>query len=105
LSGQQVSHNSAGLVYGEKKGRRVGSVICVTATAKWIKHGHTFTKEQTMSSLNTEPKLSKYELNEEQLEKATGGSPVKFEYTKQKPDGTAAGNVAAKWSLAQGAVA
>ena len=25
-------------------------------------------------------------------------------YTKQKPDGTAAGNVAAKWSLAQGAV-
>ena len=65
-----------------------------------------------MSNLNTEPKLSKYELNEEQLEKATGGSSlslnyerVKFEYTKQKPDGTAAGNVAAKWSLAQGAVA
>jgi hypothetical protein len=49
--------------------------------------------------------LSKYELDEEQLEKATGGSPVKFEYTKQKADGTAGGNVAAKWSLAQGAAA
>lgn len=90
----------------------MGSVICVTVSAKRIEHGHTFTNEQTMSSLNTEPKLSKYELNEEQLEKATGGSSlslsyerVKFEYTKQKPDGTAAGNVAAKWSLAQGAVA
>jgi hypothetical protein len=90
----------------------VGSVICITVSAKRIEHGHTFTKEQTMSSLNTEPKLSKYELNEEQLEKATGGSSlslsyerVKFEYTKQKPDGTAAGNVAARWSLAQGAAA
>jgi hypothetical protein len=51
------------------------------------------------SNPNTEPKFSKYELNEEQLEKATGG------YTRQKPDGTAAGNVAAKWSLAQGAAA
>jgi hypothetical protein len=52
-----------------------------------------------MSNPNSEPKFSKYELNEEQLEKATGG------YTRQKPDGTAAGNVAAKWSLAQGAAA
>jgi hypothetical protein len=41
------------------------------------------------SNPNTQPKFSKYELNEEQLEKATGG------YTRQKPDGTAAGNVAA----------
>jgi hypothetical protein len=80
-------------------------VICVTVSARRIEHGRTFTKEQTMSSLNTEPKLSNYELNEEQLEKATGGSPVKSGYTKQKPDGTAGGNVAAKWNLAQGAVA
>ena len=65
-----------------------------------------------MSSLNTESKLSKCELNEEQLEKAIGGSSlslnfehINFEYTKQKPDGSAAGNVAAKWSVAQGAVA
>ena len=65
-----------------------------------------------MSSLNTESKLSKCELNEEQLDAATGGSSlsfnfeqIKFEYTKQKPDGTAAGNVAAKWSVAQGAAA
>jgi hypothetical protein len=49
-----------------------------------------------MSILNTEPMPSKYELNEEQLEKATGGSSlslsyerVTFEYSKQKPDGTA----------------
>jgi hypothetical protein len=83
----------------------VGSVICVTVSAKRIEHGHTFTKEQIMSSLNTEPNLSKYELNEEQLAKATGGAPVKFEYTKQKADGTAGGNVAAKWSLTQGASA
>jgi hypothetical protein len=52
-----------------------------------------------MSNPNTEPKFSEYELNEEQLEKATGG------YARQKPDGTAAGNVASKWSLAQGAPA
>ena len=30
---------------------------------------------------------------------------IEWTYTKQKPDGTAAGNVAAKWSVAQGAVA
>ena len=47
---------------------------------------------------NTEPKISKDELSEKELEKVSGGS-------KQKPDGTAAGNVAAKWSVAQGAVA
>jgi hypothetical protein len=36
-------------------------------------------------------------LNEAELDAVAGG--------KQKPDGTAAGNVAAKWSVAQGAVA
>jgi len=30
---------------------------------------------------------------------------VEWTYTKQKPDGTAGGNVAAKWSVAQGAAA
>jgi type VI secretion system secreted protein Hcp len=30
---------------------------------------------------------------------------IEWTYTKQKPDGSAAGNVAAKWSVAQGAVA
>ena len=30
---------------------------------------------------------------------------IEWTYTKQKPDGSAAGNVAAKWSLAQGAAA
>ena len=30
---------------------------------------------------------------------------IEFTYTKQKPDGTAAGNVATKWSVSQGAVA
>ena len=30
---------------------------------------------------------------------------IEWTYTKQKPDGTAAGTVTAKWSLAQGAVA
>jgi type VI secretion system secreted protein Hcp len=30
---------------------------------------------------------------------------IEWTYTKQKPDGTAAGNVAAKWNVAQGAAA
>lgn len=34
----------------------------------------TFIREQTMSNVNAEPKPSYYELNEEELEKATGGS-------------------------------
>ena len=29
---------------------------------------------------------------------------IEWTYTKQKPDGTAAGNVATKWNVAQGAV-
>jgi bacteriocin-like protein len=49
------------------------------------------------------------ELNEAELNHVSGGSftygAIEWTYTKQKPDGTAAGNVAAKWSVAQGAVA
>lgn len=30
---------------------------------------------------------------------------IEFTYTKQKPDGTAAGNVVAKWNVEQGAAA
>jgi type VI protein secretion system component Hcp len=30
---------------------------------------------------------------------------IEWTYTKQKPDGSAAGNVAAKWNVAQGAAA
>ncbi len=30
---------------------------------------------------------------------------IEWTYTKQKPDGTAGGNIAAKWSLSQGAAA
>ena len=39
-------------------------------------------------------------LADSELDAVAGGG-----YTKQKPDGTAAGNVAAKWSVAQGSVA
>jgi len=39
-------------------------------------------------------------LADSELEAVSGGT-----YTKQKPDGSAAGNVAAKWSVAQGAAA
>jgi hypothetical protein len=39
----------------------------------------------------------KDELSEAELDAVSGG--------KQKPDGTAAGKVAAKWNVAQGAVA
>jgi hypothetical protein len=38
------------------------------------------------------------ELRDDELDVVSGGS-------KQKPDGTAAGNVAAKWNVAQGAAA
>ena len=51
----------------------MGSVTCVTVSARRIEHGYTFTKEQITSNPNSEPKFSKYELNDEQLEKATGG--------------------------------
>jgi type VI protein secretion system component Hcp len=48
------------------------------------------------------------ELNEAELNHVSGGSftygAIEWTYTKQKPDGSAAGNVAAKWSVAQGAV-
>ena len=39
-----------------------------------------------------------------EMVKMTYGA-IEWTYTKQKPDGTAGGNVAAKWSLAQGAAA
>jgi hypothetical protein len=46
----------------------------------------------------TADELVRRELTTAQLDNVVGG-------TKSKPDGTAAGNVAAKWSLAQGAAA
>jgi bacteriocin-like protein len=46
------------------------------------------------------------ELNEAELNHVSGGSfaygAIEWTYTKQKPDGTGAGNVAAKWNVAQG---
>ena len=52
---------------------------------------------------------SERELTEAELNHVSGGSftygAIEWTYTKQKPDGTAAGNVAAKWSVAQGAAA
>jgi type VI secretion system secreted protein Hcp len=39
-----------------------------------------------------------------EIVKMTFGA-IQWTYTKQKPDGTAGGNIAAKWSLAQGAAA
>jgi hypothetical protein len=57
--------------------------------------------EKIMSKLTVhdpEPNLEVYELTDDELNVVGGGG-------KQKSDGTAAGNVAAKWSLAQGAAA
>jgi bacteriocin-like protein len=49
------------------------------------------------------------ELTEAELNHVSGGSltygAIEWTYTKQKPDGSAADNVAAKWSVAQGAAA
>jgi hypothetical protein len=38
------------------------------------------------------------ELRNEELEQVLGGSGIIWTYTKQKSDGTSAGNVAAKWN-------
>jgi hypothetical protein len=59
------------------------------------------TKDSTKGELRRDkigqPTPAKDELSDDQLDAVSGG--------KQKPDGTAAGNVAAKWSVAQGAAA
>ena len=47
---------------------------------------------------NSEAPPEDRELSDQELDVVSGG-------TKHKPDGTAAGNVAAKWSLTQGAAA
>jgi hypothetical protein len=46
------------------------------------------------------------ELSGKDLEEVVGGAgKIKWTNTRQRADGTAAGNVAGKWSLAQGASA
>jgi hypothetical protein len=53
-----------------------------------------------------EPMDQGRELTSDELEQVSGGSQAQSHYTKQKTaDGTAGGNVAAKWNLAQGAAA
>jgi len=52
----------------------------------------------TVLNAHLRDELKPHELGADELNIVCGGG-------KQKPDGTAAGNVAAKWSLAQGAVA
>ena len=49
-------------------------------------------------SENTEPKISKDELSDNDLTKVTGGDAAT---SKPKSSGTAGGNVAAKWSVSQ----
>jgi hypothetical protein len=62
--------------------------------------------ERIMSKTNDTCNLSHNTLDDHrlladsELDAVAGGG-----YTKQKADGTSAGNVAAKWSVAQGAVA
>jgi hypothetical protein len=60
------------------------------------------------SSKNAADKLTtnenSREITADELNQVVGGA-IQWTYTKQKPDGTSAGNVAAKWSVAQGAVA
>jgi len=55
-------------------------------------------EEKEMQNSEQEQSLKNDELTPKDLSEVTGGS-------KQKPDGTAAGNVAAKWSVAQGSAA
>jgi hypothetical protein len=53
--------------------------------------------EPTMTTAINTATTGEHELTDDELDAVAGG--------KQKPDGTAAGNVAAKWNVAQGAVA
>jgi hypothetical protein len=52
------------------------------------------TMSKTANRHNSELPAQKRELNDHELERVTGGT-----YTKQKPDGTAAGNVVGGWDL------
>ena len=52
---------------------------------------------------NTKDTDKTRELTEHELKHVSGG--IEWTYTKQKPDGTSAGNVAAKWNVARGAAA
>jgi hypothetical protein len=52
-----------------------------------------------------EPTDQGRELTSDELDLVSGGSQPQWTYTKQKADGSAGGNVAAKWSLAQGVAA
>ena len=57
---------------------------------------------ETTMSKNTAAK-SEHELNEAELEHVSGGSltygAIEWTYTKQKADGTSAGNVTGGWDL------
>jgi hypothetical protein len=50
-----------------------------------------------MTNTNIDRELAEVELGDDELAIVSGGT-----YTKQKADGSSAGNVAAKWSVAQG---
>jgi hypothetical protein len=69
-----------------------------SCSSEWI--------EKIMSKINDSSDFGRATLEDHgtladsELDAVSGGT-----YTKQKPDGSAAGNVAAKWSVAQGAVA
>jgi bacteriocin-like protein len=59
----------------------------------------TMTKNTAINTAAT----GEHELNEAELNHVSGGSftygAIEWTYTKQKPDGTAAGNVAGGWDL------
>jgi hypothetical protein len=59
---------------------------------------------KTKNTLNLVTFDDRNALADSELNAVAGGS-ISWTYTKQKQDGTAGGNVAAKWSLTQGAAA
>jgi hypothetical protein len=75
------------------------SVMTVTARSHGPAYGHRTLgqRERVMTNTNIDRELAEVELGDDELAIVSGGT-----YTKQKADGSSAGNVAAKWSVAQG---
>ena len=80
--------------------------IYLVATNYWIvpqPRTEMGARVMTTNNIGRELGQSRPELTEDELNHVSGG--IEWTYTKQKLDGTSAGNVAAKWNVARGAAA
>ncbi len=77
---------------------------CWRAGGSPVKYYEVKLKEVLISGVSTDGDPTGAKQFPTETVKLTYGA-IEWTYTKQKPDGTAGGNVAAKWSLSQGAAA